>query len=209
MKAKHVITIAREFGSNGREIGIKLAQHFEIPFYDRELVRLACERGGLDEDFMAENEEKSPIVSTTVFARKGFDIFYQPSLSDTIFLEQSKIIREMAAKGPCVIVGRAADYVLRDMGSVDVFISAGMDYKIARRREKNAPQEQELSDEQLEKYIRNIDKQRRKYYEHYTGRRWGMIGNYHLCIWVDDIGTDGAVDIILKYIDWLNKEKED
>ena len=209
MKAKYVITIDREFGSGGRDIGIKLAQHFEIPFYDKELTRLASEHGGLDEEFMAENEERAPIVSTTAFARKGLSIFYQPSLSDTIFLDQSKIIREMAAKGPCVIVGRAADYVLRDMGTVDVFISAGIEYKKARRRKRDAPNERDFNDEQLEKYIRDINKQRQKYYEHYTGRRWGMIGNYHLCIWVDDIGPDGAVEVILKYIEHLDKEKED
>ena len=209
MSTETVFTIGRQFGSGGRKIGKTLAEKLAIPFYDKELTRLASEHGGLDEEFMAENEERAPIVSTTAFARKGLSIFYQPSLSDTIFLDQSKIIREMAAKGPCVIVGRAADYVLRDMGTVDVFISAGIEYKKARRRKRDAPNERDFNDEQLEKYIRDIDKQRQKYYEHYTGRRWGMIGNYHLCIWVDDIGSDGAVEVILKYIEHLDKEKED
>lgn len=204
MENKHVITIGREFGSGGREIGVKLAKTLGIPFYDKELLRLASEQGGLNEEFMAANEEKAPALSAGSFGRRTLAAFYQPSLSDTIFLEQSKIIRQLADRGPCVIVGRAADYVLRDMGSVDVFISASMEYKIARKHQV-APEKADYTDMQMERYIRDIDRQRQKYYEHYTGRRWGMIGNYHLCLWADSVGSDGAVQVILSFIEQIDK----
>src|SRR5665647_1391682 len=100
---KKVITIGREFGSGGREIGIKLAEELKIPFYDKELLKLASKDGAFDENFLAANEEKAPILSTPSLGRMTLSAFYQPSLSDTIFLEQSKIIKELAAKGPCVI----------------------------------------------------------------------------------------------------------
>lgn len=200
MEVKHVITIAREFGSGGREIGVKLAERLGIPFYDKELLRLASEQGGLNEEFMAANEEKAPVLTAASFGRRTLNSFYQPSLSDTIFLEQSKIIRKLAEQGPCVIVGRAADYVLRDMNSIDVLISASMPYKIARKHSV-APEKADYTDEQMEKYIKDIDKQRRRYYEHYTGRKWGMVGNYHLCLWADSVGSDGAVDCIIHFME--------
>ena len=195
-----VITIAREFGSGGREIGIKLAERLNIPFYDKELLKLASSDGGFAEGFLAANEEKAPVFNAPSFGRMSLSSFYQPSLSDTIFLEQSKIIRELAARGPCVIVGRCADYVLREAGSVDVFISASMPYRINRKR-AIAPEKKDFSDEEMEKFIRDTDKQRLKYYEHYTGRRWGRVENYHLCLFVDNVGVNGAVETIITYLE--------
>lgn len=197
---KRVITIGREFGSGGREIGIKLSKRLSIPFYDKELLKLTSEEGRFDEKFLAANEEKAPILASPSLGRIALSSFYQPSLSDTIFLEQSKIIKEIAQRGPCVIVGRCADYVLKDEGSLDVFICAGMPYKIKRKR-LVAPEKQAFSDEEMEKYIRDVDKQRTKYYEHYTGRHWGHVGNYHLCLFVDHIGSDGAVETIITYLE--------
>lgn len=197
---KRVVTIGREFGSGGREIGIRLAERLEIPFYDKELLKLASADGNFAEGFLAANEEKAPVSNAPSFGRMTFSSFYQPSLSDTIFLEQSKIIRELAAKGPCVIVGRCADYVLREAGSADIFISASMPYKIKRKRAV-APEKSGYSEEDMEKYIRDADKQRMKYYEHYTGRRWGHVENYHLCLFVDNVGMDGAVETIVTYLE--------
>ncbi len=196
-----VITIGREFGSGGREIGIELAQALGIPFYDKELITLAAKNGGLNETFLAANEERTPVISTGSFGRGDlFASFYQPSFSDKIFFEQADIIRELAKKGPCVIVGRCADYVLRDTDAVRVFISASMPYKIARKHTV-APEKADYTDAQMEKYIKDTDKQRRKYYEHYTGRTWGLTANYHLCICSDHVGTHGAVQIILAYLE--------
>lgn len=197
---RKVITIGREFGSGGREIGIQLAKRLDIPFYDKELLKLASREGDFDEKFLAANEEKAPDLSTPSLGRMAMTAFYQPSLSDTIFIEQSKIIRVLAAKGPCVIVGRCADYVLREEGSADIFISAGMAYRIKRKRAV-APEKSAYTDEEMEKYIREADKQRMKYYEHYTGRRWGRVENYHLCLFADNVGVQGAVETILTYLE--------
>lgn len=195
-----VITIGREFGSGGREIGIELSKRLAIPFYDKELLKLTSEEGEFDERFLAANEEKAPIISPPSLGRIALSSFYQPSLSDTIFLEQSKVIREIAKKGPCVIVGRCSDYVLKDEGSLDVFICAGMEYKINRKRIV-APEKKDFTDEEMAKYIRDADKQRVKYYEHYTGRNWGRVDNYHLCLFVDHVGTSGAVETIITYLE--------
>lgn len=195
-----VITIGREFGSGGREIGIKLAERLNIPFYDKELLKLASSEGNFAEEYLAANEEKAPAFNAPYFGRMTLSAFYQPSLSDTIFLEQSKIIRALAAKGPCVIVGRCADYVLKDAGSADIFISASMPYKMQRKRAV-APEKSAYTDEEMEKYIRDADKQRMKYYEHYTGRRWGRVENYHLCLFADRVGVMGAVETIVTYLE--------
>jgi len=197
---KKVITIGREFGSGGREIGVELAKRLDIPFYDKELLKLASEGSGLDETFLESNEERAPGLAAPSLSRAALSAFYQPTLSDTIFLEQSKIIRSLAAKGPCVIVGRCSDYVLRDMGSADFFISASLAYRIQRYRDKGLADPSE-SDESIEKYIREADKQRRKYYEYYTGRYWARVENYHLCLLTDRVGIEGAVQTILTYLD--------
>ncbi|NCB42710.1 MAG: cytidylate kinase-like family protein [Clostridia bacterium] len=197
---KKVITIGREFGSGGREIGIKLSKRLSIPFYDKELLKLTSEEGPFDEKFLAANEEKAPVLGAPSLGRIALSSFYQPSLSDTIFLEQSKVIKEIAKRGPCVIVGRCADYVLKDEGSLDIFICASMPYKIARKRAV-APEKKTFSDEEMEKYIRDADKQRVKYYEHYTGRNWGRVDNYHLCLFADRVGPDGAVETIITYLE--------
>ena len=190
-----VITIAREYGSGGREIGLKLSQALGIPFYDKELLKMVAEEGGLHEDFVAANEEKAPNIMAPTFGRAMIDTFYQPSLSDTIFIEQTKIIRQLAQQGPCVIVGRCADYVLKD-AAFKVFVHAGIDFKIARKH-LVAPEKADLSDEEMAKYINDVEKRRRRFYEHYTGYRKGLAENYDLCIKTDKVGIDGAVKLII------------
>jgi len=108
-----VVTIGREFGSGGREIGIKLAETLGVPFYDKEIITLTAEYGGLDESFVASNEEGSNMVGTRGLGRMNFASFrYKPDLADGIFLHQCEVIKQIADNGPCVIVGRCADYVL-------------------------------------------------------------------------------------------------
>jgi len=200
---KRVITIAREFGSGGREIGLKLSEALDIPFYDKNLLKAVAEAGGMHEDFIAENEERSPLVAAPLFGRNMLATYYQPSFSDTIFIEQAKLIKSLAEKGPCVIVGRCADYILRDDPDViKVFISASMEFKISRKH-LVAPEKENFSDEEMEKYIKDVSKQRVRYYEHYTGMKKGMAPNFDLCIRTDKVGTDGAVKLILDYLENL------
>ncbi|MBQ2059538.1 MAG: cytidylate kinase-like family protein, partial [Firmicutes bacterium] len=130
---KCIITIGREFGSGGREIGLRLAETLGIHFYDKEILKRVSEKGDLHETFLEQNEERAPQMLVSSFERFMVDTYYQPTLSDTIFVEQSKVIREIADEGPCVIVGRCADYILDDRDVLRLFICAGMEYKISRK----------------------------------------------------------------------------
>ena len=200
---KIIVTIDREFGSGGHEVARRLAERLGVPLYDEEIIARAAAETGYHEAYIKSNDEKAPEL--TISGMFGAFDSFQNSPFSKIQEGEFKIIRDIAAEDTgCVIVGRAADYVLRDMGSVDVFISASMPYKIARKH-KVAPEKADYTDAQMEKYIKDIDKHRQKYYEHYTGRRWGMIGNYHLCIWADNVGSDGAVQVILNYLEQMDK----
>lgn len=193
-----IITIGRQFGSGGREIGIKLAQKLDIPFYDKEIITLAAEAGGIDPKLVAENEEKR---AQGIMGRMAFASFkYNPTLSDGIFLHQCAVIKNIAKEGPCVIVGRCADFVLKDTNAINVFIGASMPYKIARKR-AIAEEKANYTDAQMEKYINDINKARKSYYEHYTNQKWGYINDYHLCIHSDLVGIAGSVNTILTYLD--------
>lgn len=195
---KRIITIGREFGSGGHEIGMRLAQRLGVPFYDREIITMAAEKGGIDEKLIRENEERMP---KTLVGRMSFaSLSYNPSFSDTIFLHQASALRQLAKDGPCVIVGRCADFVLREENTVNVFIAASMPYKIRRKRGM-APEKADYSDEQFRKYIADVDDRRRAWYEHYTRQKWGHIENYHLCVHSDLVDVDGAVNTILAYLE--------
>ena len=191
-----IITIGRQFGSGGREIGIKLAKRLGVPFYDKEIITLAAEAGGIDPRIVAENEEKR---AQGIMGRMSFASFkYKPSFADGLFLHQCEVIKKIAQEGPCVIVGRCADYVLQEK-AISVFIAASMPYKIARKRAM-APEKASYSDSEMQKYIEDVDKTRRSYYEHYTNHKWGNIANYHLCVHSDLVGVNGSVETILAYI---------
>ncbi|MBR0138793.1 MAG: cytidylate kinase-like family protein, partial [Firmicutes bacterium] len=159
-----IVTIGREFGSGGHEIGMKLAEMMGVPFYDKELLKKVSDEGGLHESFLESHEEKAPQLLSSSFERSMIETYYQPTLSDTIFLEQSKVIKEIAAEGPCVIVGRCSDYVLRNEPILRVFICASLEHKIARKHSV-APEKADYTDAQMEKYIKSVEKQRKKYYE--------------------------------------------
>lgn len=196
-----VITIGREFGSGGREIGIKLAEKLGIPFYDKELITLAAEAGGIDPKLIERNEEGAHRISGKGRGRMSFFSFsYTPDFSDAIYLQQCKVIKDLAAKGSCVIVGRCADFVLRNEGSINVFIAASMPYKIKRKR-KVAVEKADYTDEQMERYINDVNAARSNYYNHYTNQKWGNSGTYHLCVHSDLVDIDGAVETILTYLE--------
>ncbi len=204
---KHIITIGREYGSGGREIGIRLAEELGVPFYDKELITLVAEKGGMDPSFVEKNEEGIHMLGGGVMTRMNFASFrYNPSISDGIYLHQCEAIRKLAEAGPCVLVGRCADAVLQEQGSINIFIAASMPYKIRRKRAM-APEKADYSDAQMEKYIRDVNKARRMYYEHYTGRKWGNSQNYHLCVHSDLVGVEGAVRTIRAYLEACEAEE--
>ena len=196
----HVITIGREFGSGGHEIGMKLAERLGVSFYDRELITLAAEQGGIDPKLIERNEEGAHRLSEKGRSRMPFfSLSYTPDFSDAIYLQQCKVIKDLAAKGPCVIVGRCADFVLRSEGSINVFIAASMPYKIQRKR-KVAIEKKDYTDEQFERYINDMNAARANYYNHYTNQKWGNSSTYHLCVHSDLVDVDGAVETIVAYL---------
>ncbi len=193
---KHVITISREFGSGGREIGSRLAKRLNIPFYDKEIISLASENSNLSEDFIENHDEM--IVQLKNKPYTPFSAIYEIPMSDQVFLEQSRIIRKLAAKEPCVIVGRCADRVLED--SINLFIYARMNKRI----ERLLTMESEVDSDKMESRIREIDRKRKDYYQYYTGSTWGRAQNYDLCLDSGKIGIKATVDIILSYLEALD-----
>lgn len=195
------ITLGREFGSGGREIGLKLAEKLEIPFFDKEIIRKAAEDSGIVESVMDYYDEHkaSPIFSTGSVL---YDIYQMP-MSDRVYLEQCKAIKDIASKGGCVIVGRCADVVLEDDPALlKVFICANMKDKVARKRSV----EPAKTDQQLEAHIRSVDKKRAKYYNYYTDLKWGEARRYDLCLNSSLLGIDETVELIAEAADRLERK---
>ena len=130
---KRIITISRQFGSGGHEVGMKLAKRLNIKFYDKELVDLLAKDGKYDVDFIEANEEKCSPPMCPIMPGFAMPVFYQDLPSDLIYKGQSKLIRSLAERGPCVVVGRCADYILRNMNPVDCFIYGSLEERISRK----------------------------------------------------------------------------
>ena len=174
-----VITISREFGSGGHSIGEKVAKKLNIPFLDQEIVNQVAEESGYAREMVEEQGEHASA------ANKWFDVsaasaMYFQSPQDEIFIIQKKVILEAAAKGPCVIVGRCADYLLRkaDMKCLNVMIHADMEHRKKRVLERYG----EIRDVGIEKRILKKDKQRKTYYRYYTDQEWGSYRNYDISL---------------------------
>lgn len=187
-----VITISREFGSGGRELGFRLAEKLGIPFYDKELISMAAENCGIAESAFREHDEMITEQSLYVSYRP-FSPIYQVPMSDQLFLEQSKVIHQLAEKGPCVIVGRCADMILEN--SIDLFICA----KLKKRIERLMKLDTGIVPEQLEEQIREVDRKRKDYYQYYTGNTWGRAQNYQLCLDSGRVGMAGCLNAIIAY----------
>lgn len=188
MNQYRIVTISREYGSGGREIGRRLAQELGMAFYDRELIALAAQNSGIAEEFF-ENAEKDRTIVTLASVVGGR---YEPPLSDKVYFAQCDVIREMAQQGPCVLVGRCADHVLRSRDDVlNVFI-----YADPKLRAERAVQEYGDPPQKIEEHLRSIDKKRRSYYEYYTDEVYGRCQNYHLCLDSGELGIETAVRLI-------------
>lgn len=199
-----IITISRQYGSGGRDIGEKLAEKLGIPFYDNEIISRAAKETGFAEAAF-ENAEKKATNSLLYSLSMGMnsygnhDIgFTQLSLDDQLFLAQSNVIRKVAEDGPCVIVGRCADYVLRDLPNVvNVFIWAEL-----KTRKKRAIELYHLKESKAEEEILKMDKRRANYYNYHASEKWGRAENYHLSLRSDYIGVDHTVECILRYLEY-------
>lgn len=203
MKNKVVFTIARQFGSGGREIGEKLAGRLGIPFYDKSLIHLAAKESGIDEDLFDFADEKAfHRFWTTSAGNAGcygnrISLFNEMPMNDKLFVIQSNIIRKLADNGSCVIVGRCADYILRnEHDTIPVFIHANEQDRLNRVIHTYGVDEKDAKD-----VMAKTDKRRASYYNYYSGGKWGRADNYDLSINTSASGIDGAVDLIIQFSD--------
>lgn len=186
--AHTVITIGRQFGSGGRIVAQRVAESLRIPFYDKAVIDLAAKETGLSEEFIRQAEQKK----TSSFLYNLYMSTQNLPVSDQVFIAESDVIRKVAAVGPCVIVGRCADYVLRNQkGVLNLFIHAPLDERIFRAKE-----EYKVEAADVRAYVLKQDKRRAAFYEHFSDRVWGKAENYHLAI-NSTIGLDTTVDLIL------------
>ena len=198
MDKKIIITISREFGSGGRDIGRGVAERLGIDFYDREILAMAAEKSGLSTSFAEDIEQKikSKFLHNIAFGGyyAGADVSSsQLSLPDKLFIATCDIIRSLADKGSCVIVGRCADYVLKDRDDViNIFIYADLQHKAERIANRHG-----LDLKKAESESKKYDKYRANHYDYYTEREWGNRENYHLCLNSGFLGVEKAIDIIV------------
>lgn len=178
-----IITISREFGSGGRELGRSLSELLNIAYYDREIITEISKRTDLAEGYIEQVIEQKPITAFPIHIGRSLCPLPNPVYAQrqTVMLEQHRIIREMAKKSSCVIVGRCADYILKDFQPFRIFVYAEPEHRIARCMERRTAEEPD-SPEEMRQKILSVDKNRRKYYEYYTGKKWGDKLNYDLCI---------------------------
>lgn len=191
MKNNRIVTISREFGSGGRTIGKQLAQRLNLPCYDQQIIEKIALESGLSEAYIRDRSEYSPHTSwiANAFSERSFS---GVNNQDSIWILQRKIILDLAAQGPCVIVGRCADYILRDVADcLRVFIHADFETRAARivqvYGETDIPTQRRLQDK---------DKRRAAYYQFYTDTAWGLAQNYHICLDSGAIGLDRCVEIL-------------
>ncbi len=199
-----VITIGRQFGSGGRDVGEKVAQYFNIPFYDKELVEIAAQKSNISKEALKEVDERATnsflySLASGNYSMRGINapIYYEMPINDKLFIAQAEVIKELAKKGPCVIVGRCADYVLEseDVELVNVFIHGSVDY-----RAKRVMEALDLTQAKARDKVVKTDKQRRTYYDYYTSKDWGVMSNYDICINTEKFGIDGAAEIIINSV---------
>ena len=198
-----VITIGRHFGSGGKEVGKRVADALGYTFYDEELVTLAAKKSNIDESVLNSVDEKaskSLLYSLVMGAGlRGLTspMYYEMPINDKLFIAQSDVIKRAASEGPCVIVGRCADYVLRDYENVvNIFITASIEDRISEIRKRKECQE----DEAL-KIIENGEKSRSTYYNYYTGKKWGDSSSYDLCVNTSLLGIEGTEAYIKEFIE--------
>lgn len=199
MSKKIVITIARQYGSGGREIGERVAELLGIPLYDKELIKDVAAKGELDEDVIKSADE-SAANSLLYTLAMGSNVLgtvshfgYKMPLNDRLFILQSEVIKEYAAKGSCVIIGRCADYVLRDESDIyRIFVYGDLEHRCERVLERHP----EIKRSQVIDVINKTDKRRASYYNFYTGNKWGKYDNYDMAVNSSTLGIEGTAQII-------------
>ena len=200
---KKIVTISRQYGSGGRYIGENLAKAMGVPCYDEKLIDMVAQESGFAQSFVAEKGERMTgsllfnIASSLSFANNVFSTNNGVTLQDEIYFTQNRIIKELADKGPCVIVGRCADYILREREDcLNVFIFADNESKIER-----AEKYFNITREEAPAVLKKKDKARANHYKYYTDQEWGMASNYDLCLNSGLIGIEGCVKAIQQVLE--------
>lgn len=200
---KGVITISREFGSGGHSIGKIVAEILGISFYDQELLEKIAEETGFSKEFIEEAAEYSTAKNSLLFnvvMNRSLHGRTEPSPADTIYFAQAKIIKSLAEKESCVIIGRCSNYILRDnSGCLHVFIYSDMEDRAKRILERYGD-----SEKPIQKRITDKDTRRKIYYSHYTDRPWGIPQNYNLCLNSGALGEELCVNSIINIFNGLN-----
>ena len=191
--AKRIITISREFGSGGRFIGEEVARKLGVAYYDKNIISQIAEKSGLSPEYIQENAELSPKKGLFAYALAGRDITGK-SVEDMVYEAQRKVILDLAKKEPCVIIGRNADYILKDRDDVlNVFIHGDMPEKIQRITDLYNVEKQKAV-----KMMEDTDKRRKTNYNFYTDQNWGKASNYTLCLNSSQLGYDRCEKIIME-----------
>ncbi|MBQ9674170.1 MAG: cytidylate kinase-like family protein [Ruminococcus sp.] len=204
---KHIITVARQFGSGGSDIARSLADKLGIKFYDKELISLAAKESGMNPEVFEKIDEKaanSLLYSLSMGLYNfgnGFSAMGDLPVNDKLYIIQHKMIKRLAEEGPCVILGRCADYVLRDYPNViNIYINADMEY-----RKQHAVKYHKIDAKRAEQIVSRTDKTRANYYSFYSGQKWGQAQNYDLCINSGKMSQDDAVSLIKSYVELRDK----
>jgi len=193
---KTILTIGRQFGSGGKEIGIRVAKELGIPFYDKEILKEAAKKSGLCENILENFDERpksllySIAMDSYMFALPGTGV--GDSLEQQVYLATFNTIRHIAEQGPCVIIGRCADYALAENPNrLSIFIHAPMEDRVRRVAERQA-----ISPDKAKALIIKTDKRRASYYEYYSSQKWGAVGSYDFCLNSSCLGLGRTVELI-------------
>ena len=206
MSENVIVTIARQCGSGGREIGERLSEKLGMVYHDKSLISLAAEKSGMNPEILENADEKatpsflySIAVGAIGMVPFSHGMPYDTPINDKLFVLQSEIIEEEAKKYPCVFVGRCADFVLKDHPKmVRVFVYASPEKRIEKIADVNG-----ISNSEAKSLMGKIDKKRASYYNYYTSQKWGRKENYDLMIDTTKIGVEGAVEMIEKFVDLI------
>ena len=202
MKTNTIITIGREFGSAGRQIGRKIAEDFEIKLYDKEMLARAAKESGICEEIFESHDEKptnsflySLVMDTYSMGYSG-NTYTDMPINHKVFLAQFDAIKKIADEGPCILVGRCADYALESYKNVvSVFIHADLNARIRR-----IARIYDLTDAKAKDLIQKTDKKRSSYYNYYTNKKWSNADSYELCLTSSELGIEGTAQAIINYV---------
>ena len=198
-----IITIGRQYGSGGREIGKILSERYQIKYFDKELLSRAAKESGFCEEMLKNHDERPTnsflynlVMDTYSFGYNSASFVDMP-ISHKVFLAQFDTIKKIAKEEPCVIIGRCADYALSEFKNcLNLFIYADEDAKLKRIMERN-----NVSEDKAREMMNTKDKQRQSYYNYYSSKKWGRADSYDLCINSARLGIEGTVNLIMQYID--------